>query len=126
MSRLVHIDPTSKLEPEPEGFEFGELKVDDEEVGEMDIQNKEELVEKEKLRKERFVISVKEDDKEPIPEIELTWNMSDKDIAKIQRQDAFCMKTIKGVQRRKRKTSDKYHMYKGLLHRYNTDYKQRF
>ena len=46
MSRLVHIDPTSKLEPEPEGFEFGELKVDDEEVGEMDIQNKEELVEK--------------------------------------------------------------------------------
>ena len=126
MSRLVHIDPTSKLEPEPEGFEFGELKVDDEEVGEMDIQNKEELVEKEKLRKERFVISVKEVDKEPIPEIELTWNMSNKDIAKIQRQDAFCMKTIKEVQRRKRKTSDKYHMYKGLLHRYNTDYKQRF
>ena len=46
MSRLVHIDPTSKLEPEPERFEFGELKVDDEEVAEMDIQNKEELVEK--------------------------------------------------------------------------------
>ena len=126
MSRLVHIDPTSKLEPEPEGFKFGELKVDDEEVDEMDVQIKEELVEKEKLRKERFVISVKEDDNEPIPEIQLTWNMSDKDIAKIQRQDAFCMKTIEEVQRRKRKTSDKYHMYKGLLHRYNTDYEQRF
>ena len=23
-SRLVHIDPTSRLDPEPEGFEFGE------------------------------------------------------------------------------------------------------
>ena len=125
MSRLVHIDPTSKLEPEPEGFEFGELKVDDEEVNEMDVQNKEELVEKEKSKRERFVISVKEDDKEPIPEIQLTWNMSDKAIAKIQRQDAFCMKTIEEIQRRKRKTSDKYHMYKGLIHRYNTDYKQR-
>ena len=52
--------------------------------------------------------------------------MSNKDIAKIQRQDVFCMKTIEEVQRRKRKTSDKYHMFKGLLHRYNTDYKQRF
>ena len=51
--------------------------------------------------------------------------MSDKDIAKIQRQNEFCRKTIEEIQKYKRKTSDKYHMYKGLLHRYNTDYKQR-
>ena len=97
VSRLVHIDPTSKLEQE--GFEFGELKVDDEEVDQMDVQDREEHADKEKSRKRGFAISVKEDDKEPIPEIELTWNMSDKDIAKIQRQDAFCMKTIEEVQR---------------------------
>ena len=52
--------------------------------------------------------------------------MSDEDIAKIQRQDGFCRKTIEEIQRRKRKTSDKYHMHNGLLHRYNLDYKQRF
>ena len=51
--------------------------------------------------------------------------MSDKEIAKIQRWDEFC-RTIEEVQRRKRKTSDKYHMHNGLLHRYNIDYKQRF
>ena len=76
--------------------------------------------------KEKFQITVKEDDKEPIPEIQLGWNMSDKDIAKIQRQDEFCRKTIEEIQKCKRKTSDKYHMYNGLLHRYNIDYKQRF
>ena len=52
--------------------------------------------------------------------------MPDKDIAKVQRQDGFCRKTIEEIQRRKRKTSDKYHMHNGLLHRYNLDYKQRF
>ena len=37
MSRLVHIDPMSKLEPESEGFEFGELKVEDEEMNEVEV-----------------------------------------------------------------------------------------
>ena len=123
MSRLVHIDSTFKLEPEPEGFEFGELKVDDEEMNEVEIQEDKELLNKEKSKIDKFVIPVKEDDKERIPEIQLTWNMPDKDIAKIQRQDGFCMKTIEEVQKRK---TDKYHMHKGLLHRYNIDYKQRF
>ena len=38
----------------------------------------------------------------------------------------FVEKLLKKFQKRKRKTSDKYHMYNGLLHRYNIDYKQRF
>ena len=126
MSRLVHIDPTSQLEPEPEGFEFGELKLDEEELDEVEVQNGEEHHSKEKSGKGKFKITVKEDDKEPIPEIQLACNMSDKDIAKIQRQDGFCRKTIEEIHKHKRKTSDKYHMYNGLLHRYNTDYKQRF
>ena len=90
------------------------------------MQSKDEQHDKEKIGRKEFVISVKEDDKEPIPEIHLAWNMSDKDIAKVQRQDEFCRKTIEEIQRRKRKTSDKYHMHNGLLHRYNLDYKQRF
>ena len=126
MSRLVHLDPTSKLEPEPEGFEFGELKVDEEELDEVEVQSEKEQPVEGKSGKEKFNITIKEDDKGPIPEIQLTWNMSDKDIAKIQRQDGFCKKTIEEIQKRKKKTSDKYHMYNGLLHRYNMDYKQRF
>ena len=39
MSRLVYIDPTSQLEPEPEGSEFGELKVDEEELDEVEVQS---------------------------------------------------------------------------------------
>ena len=122
MSRLVHMDPTSKLKPEPEGFEFGEIKVYDEEVNQVDLEKKKGVLTEEKTGK--CVITVKEDDKEPIPEIQLKWNMPDKDIAKIQ--DGFCMKIIEEVKRRKRKTTDKYHMHKGLLQRYNSDYKQRF
>ena len=89
MSRLVHIDPTSKLKPEPEGFEFGELKVDEHELDEVEVQSQDEHHSKERTGRKEFEITVKEDDKEPIPEIHLAWNMSDKDIAKIQRRDEF-------------------------------------
>ena len=85
MSRLVHIDPTSKLKPEPEGFEFGELKVDEDELDEVEVQSQDEHHSKERTGRKEYEITVKEDDKEPIPEIHLAWNMSDKDIAKIQR-----------------------------------------
>ena len=67
MSRLVHIDPTSQLEPEPEGFEFGELKVDEEKLDEVEVQSGEEQSTKGKSGKGEFKITVKEDDKEPIP-----------------------------------------------------------
>ena len=100
--------------------------MDEDELDEVEVQSQDEHHSKEKTGRKEFEITVKEDDKEPIPEIHLAWNMSDKDIAKIQRRDEFCRKTIEEVQRRKRKTSDKYHMHNGLLHRYNIDYKQRF
>ena len=114
MSRLVHIDPSSQLEPEPEGFKFGELKVDEEDLDEVEVQSGEKQPTKEKSEKGKFQITVKDDDKEPIPEIQLGWNMSDKDIAKIQRQDEFCNKTIEEIQKRKRETPDKYHKCNGL------------
>ena len=85
--------------PEPEGFEFGELKVDEDELDEIELQSQDEQQSKEKIGRKGFEISVKEDDKEPIPEIQLTWNMSDKDIAKVQRRDGFCRKTIEEIQR---------------------------
>ena len=126
MSRLVHRDPTSHLKQEPEGFEFGELKVEEDELDEVEVQNGENPNRREKSGKGEFQITVKEDDKQPIPEIQLAWNMYAKDIAKIQRRDDFCKRTIEEIQKHKRKTSDRYHMHNGLLHRNNIDYKQRF
>ena len=49
MSRLVQIDPTSRLNPEPEGFEFGELKVDEDELDEIELQSQNEQQCKEKI-----------------------------------------------------------------------------
>ena len=65
MSRLVHINPTSQLEPEPEGFEFGELKVDEEEeLNEMEAQDGEEQNNKKRPGRGEFKITVREDDEE--------------------------------------------------------------
>ena len=101
MSRLVHIDPTSKLEPEPEGFEFGEVKLDEEEMNEVGTQEDDKHVIKKEDGTGKFVVTIKEDDEGPIPEIQLTWNMSDRDVAKIQRWDKFCLKTIEEIQKQK-------------------------
>ena len=73
--------------------------MDEEELDEVEVQSGEKQPTKEKSGKGEFQITVKEDDKEPIPEVQLAWNMSDKDIAKIQRQDEFCRKTIEEIQK---------------------------
>ena len=93
---------------------------------EVEIKEKQEPSKEDKTGKGDFQITVSKDDKEPIPEIQLTWNMPAKDIAKIQRKDEFCKRIIEETQKCKRKTSDRYHMHDGLLHRYNIYYKQRF
>ena len=98
--------------------------VEDEEMNEVEVQQEKRTSTGEKPRNSKFNITVKEDDKGTIPEIQLVGNMPDKHIARIQRQDGFCLKIIEEVQKRKINTSDKYHMHKGLIHRYNTDYKQ--
>ena len=89
MSRFVHIDPMSKFKPEPEGFEFGELKVDEEELDEVEVPIQDEHHSKERTGIEEFEITVKEDDKGPIPEVQLAWNMSGKDIAKYKGKMSF-------------------------------------
>ena len=59
--------------------------MDEEELDEIEVQSQDEHHSRERTGKEDFEITVKGDDKGPIPEIQLAWNMSDKDIAKIQR-----------------------------------------
>ena len=115
MSRLVKIMPEAQLIPEPKGFEFGELVTDTPmEVNEIDLakrENKEEKVNKKD---------------EPIPEVEIAWHMTDEEVAKLQRGDPYCQRQLETLQNNKVKKGNKFFMARGLLHRYVTDYAQRF
>ena len=81
--------PESQLSPEPEGFEFGELVVNENtpiEVNEVNLikeVNKEEKVNKKD---------------EPIPEVEIAWHMTDTDVAELQRRDPYCQRQLETLQ----------------------------
>ena len=133
MSRLVDILPDAELLPEPEGFEFGELVVNEVDVislesrlviDEVDVVILDE-VDVEKLT-EGWPEVKKTEETEPIEETKIRWYMTDPEIVKLQRQDTFCQKLLSEIQNRKRKSRDCYFMSRGLLHKYVTDYKQRF
>ena len=133
MSRLVDILPDAELLPEPEGFEFGELVVNEVDVvsldsrlviDEVDVVILDE-VDVEKLT-EGWPEVKKTEETEPIEETKIRWYMTDPEIVKLQRQDKFCQKLLSEIQNRKRKSRDCYFMSRGLLHKYVTDYKQRF
>ena len=117
MSRLVEILPDAELLPEPEGFEFGELV-----VSEIDVQ----VVIEVDIGKLTEGWPEPEDPEEPIKEVKIRWYMTDQEIADLQRNDDFCKKLLSERQNGKRKSRDCYFMSRGLLHKYVTDYKQRF
>ena len=62
---------------------------------EVEIKEKQEPGKIDKPGKGDFQITVNKDDKEPIPEIQLTWNMPAKDIAKIQRKMISAKESLK-------------------------------
>ena len=117
MSRLVEILPDAELLPEPEGFEFGELV-----VSEIDVQ----VVSEVDIGKLTEGWPEPEDPEEPIKEVKIRWYMTDQEIADLQRNDDFCKRLLSERQNGKRKSRDCYFMSRGLLHKYVTDYKQRF
>ena len=110
VSRLVKILLDAQLEPEPEGFEFGEI------------------VEKSKNEEEVYEVKETENDpdNEPVPEVKINWHMTDQEIAKLQRGDPYCQRQLETLQNGKTKKKNCFFMDRGLLHRYVTDYKQRF
>ena len=110
VSRLVKILPDVQLEPEPEGFEFGEI------------------VEKSKDEEGMNEVKTIENgpDDEPIPEVKISWHMTDQEIIKLQRKDPYCQRQLESLQNGKRKKGNCFFMDRRLLHRYITDYKQKF
>ena len=114
VSRLVKILPDAELQPEPEGFEFGEIVVKEEEGEEVNE------VTKERIQKQES------DKQDPIPDVKIDWHMTNQEIAKLQRSDSYCQRQLLSLQNGKVKKKNCFFMNEGLLHRYVTDYKQRF
>ena len=110
VSRLVKILPDAQLEPEPEGFVFGEI------------------VERSKEKEEVYEVKTEGDtpENEPIPEVKISWHMTDQEIIQLQREDPYYQRQLESLQNGKRKKRNCFFMDRGLLHRYVTDYKQRF
>ena len=103
MSRLIQMDPEAKLNPEPEGYEFGYHAFEDLEPIKSDIQE--------------IKISTEE---EPInlPQEEIKLPLSDEKLLALQAEDKFCseIKTSykKGSYRIKILTIEKMEYLKGM------------
>ena len=75
MSRLVQIDPEAKLNPEPEGYEFGYHAFEDMEPIKSDIQEIRVSTEKEPIT---------------LPQEEIKLPLSDEKLFALQAKDKFC------------------------------------
>ena len=76
MSRLIQIDPEAKLNPEPEGYEFGYHAFEDLESIRSDIQE--------------IKISVKKKEPITLPQEEIKLPLSDEKLLALQAEDKFC------------------------------------
>ena len=75
MSRLIQIDPEAKLNPEPEGYEFGYHAFEDMEPIKSDIQEIKVSTEKEPIT---------------LPQEEIKLPLSDEKLLALQARDKFC------------------------------------
>ena len=75
MSRLIEIDPEAKLNPEPEGYEFGYHAFEDMEPIKSDIQEIKVSTEKEPIT---------------LPQEEIKLTLSDGKLLALQARDKFC------------------------------------
>ena len=90
MSRLVKILYDAKLEPEPEGFEFGELLVRD--------QPDDEVSEMKKITENKEKALREKQEQDPISDTKILWHMQDEEIARLQRNDPYCRRQLESLQ----------------------------
>ena len=79
MSRLIQIDPESKLQPEQEGYEFGYHAFEDMEPIEYETS---------------VVDSTPSKDPIPLPGEEIKLPLEDEKLKELQQKDKFCMEVI--------------------------------
>ena len=110
MSRLVQIDPEAKLNPEPEGYEFGYHAFEDMEPIKSDIQ---EI----KVSTEREPIT--------LPQEEIKLPLSDEKLLALQAKDKFCNDISNKLQQGQLQDKNPYYKENEVLKRYVEDGKQR-
>ena len=111
MSRLIQIDPEAKLNPEPEGYEFGHHAFEDMEPIKSDIQEINVSTEKEPIT---------------LPQEEIRLPLSDEKLLALQAKDKFCSDISSKLQQGQLQEKNPYYKEDGILKRYVEDGKQRF
>ena len=111
MSRLIQIDPEAKLNPEPEGCEFGYHAFEDMEPIKSDIQEIRVSTEKEPIT---------------LPQEEIKLPLSDEKLLALQAKDKFCNDINNKLQQGQLQIKNPYYKENEVLKRYVEDGKQRF
>ena len=111
MSRLVQIDPEAKLNPEPEGYEFGYHAFKDMEPIKFDIQEIKVSIEREPIT---------------LPQEEIKLPLSDEKLLALQAKDKLCNDISNTLQQGQLQDKNPYYKENKILKRYVEDGKQRF
>ena len=111
MRRLIQIDPEDKLNPEPEGYEFGYHAFEDMEPIKSDIQEIRVSTEKEPIT---------------LPQEEIKLSLSDEKLLALQARDKFCNDINNKLQQGQLQNKNPYYKENEVLKRYVEDGKQRF
>ena len=111
MSRLIQIDPEAKLNPEPEGYEFGYYAFEDMEPIKSDIQEIKFSTEEEPIN---------------LPQEEIKLPLSDEKLLALQAEDKFCSDISSKLKRGQLQDKNPYYKENEILKRYIEDGKQRF
>ena len=111
MSRLVQIDPESKLQPEQEGYEFGYHAFDD----------------MEPIRCEVNAIDTNSSrDPIPLPGEDIKLPLDDEKLKGFQQKDKFCKDIVEKLKKGQLQNKNPYYQEEGILKGFVEDGKQKF
>ena len=111
MSRLIHIDPEAKLQPEQEGYEFGYHAFENMEPIEYETS---------------VVDSTTPKDPIPLPGEEIKLPLEDEKLKELQQKDKFCKEVIEKLSKGQLQSNKPYYQEEGILKRFVEDGKQKF
>ena len=111
MSRLIQIDPETKLQPEQEGYEFGYHAFEDMEPIEYET---------------NVVDSTSSKDPIPLPGEEIKLPLEDEKLEELQQKDKFCKEGIEKLTKGQLQSDKPYYQEGEILKRFVEDGKQKF
>ena len=111
MSRLIQIDPETKLQPEQEGYVFGYHAFEDMEPIECET---------------NVVDSITSKDPIPLSGEEIKLPLEDEKLKELQQKDKFCREVIEKLTKEQLQSGKPYYQEKGILKRFVEDGQQKF